>query len=141
MNLAAIVSIAQKALGLGAKVAPAAHVDVAIAGAKGVVSFATLQAGLAALGKIPWDQIKAEFEAGQVVTAGVMLADDAVAVLDKFFPAFIPAEKVLDFAVFIGTHSLAHNSGEGGVGAPPEGPQGNPWAKQTGGVYPTGGIG
>ena len=120
-------SLIGKALTLGQKVAPNAAAHVTIAGAQATISFATLKAGFDALGKIPWDQIEAEFEAGQIVTAGVMAADDAVSVIDKFIPAALPAEKLLDFAVFIGTHSLAHNSGEkiGGieVGRRPEGEQ------------------
>ena len=120
-GLGSLLSIATKALGFGAGIAPNLHVDVKVAGQTGTISFATLQAGLGALGKIPWAQIEAEFKSGQIVTAGVMIADDAVSVLDKFIPAALPAEKLLDFAVLIGTHSLAHNSGEGGLGAAPEG--------------------
>jgi hypothetical protein len=113
--------LVSKALGVAQKAAPAAHVDVKIAGQTATISAATLQAGLSALGKIPWAEIERQFNAGQVVTAGEMLADDAVSVIDKFIPAAIPAEKVLDFAVFVGTHSIAHNSGEGGIGRRPEG--------------------
>lgn len=116
-----LLSWAQNLLGVAAKVAPNAGVTTSIGGLPATIDVATAQAGLAALGKIPWDQIVTEFNNGQIVTAGVMLTDDAASVIDKFMPALIPAEKVLDFAVQLGLHSTAHNSGEGGIGALPEG--------------------
>ena len=108
-------------LGLAKQVAPKAAVVTTIGGQAVTIDYATLIAGLEALAKIDFGQIKTEFEAGQVVTAGVIAVDDALKVLSPLIPTLVPAQKILDLAVFVGTHSLAHNSGENGIGADPAG--------------------
>lgn len=135
-----LLALIQKALGLGAKIAPDAKVVTHVAGKAVTISFATAEAGLIAAMAIDWQGIKRAFDKGQVVTAGLMTIDDALQIIAPFVPQAAMAEQVVHLLVSLGQISLAHNSGEGGIGAPPEGQAGNPWDNRQGGVYPTGGI-
>ena len=121
MTMQAIIHGLEQLLGIAKQVAPNAHVDVTVGGNPGVINPDTLSSGLATLAGIDFAAIKDEFNNGQLVTAGAMSLDDVLKVVAKVVPGVAVAEAVVHTLVIFSQLGPAHNSGEGGIGALPEG--------------------